>query len=112
MARNNENYQKTKELAEYIRENPEIMTFKHLKKIETEFYSAEKAKQIKEELVKLINSTEGELIKKALHQNKLLAQNKSDDDDSDLYDPNDDWDAEAWHEIGVPTDEDGDPIGI
>ena len=112
MTRNNDNYLKAKELAEYIRENPEIMTFKHLKKIETEFYSAEKAKQIKEELVKLINSTEGELIKKALHQNKLLAQNKSDDDDSDLYDPNDDWDAEAWHEIGVPTDEDGDPIGI
>ena len=26
--------------------------------------------------------------------------------------PNEECDAEAWHELGIPTDEDGDPICI
>ncbi len=88
------NYLKAKEPAEYVLDNPEIMPFKHLKKIETEFYKPEKAKEIKDELNHLINSKEREPLREALHRNKIVAQNKS-EKDSDFYDPNDDWDAEA-----------------
>lgn len=99
----------TKSYVEFIEQYEEITSIGTLKKLAREFYTEETAKEFIKSFNRLYSRSEyaRQCIYRAIQNN--IKKRK---DELKEVIPNEEWDAEAWHELGIPTDEDGDPICI
>ena len=94
---------------DFIEQYEEIMSIGTLKRLVREFYTKKTAKG----MIRSFNRLYSRSDYARWRINKAIQKNiKKREDELKEVDPNEEWDAEAWHELGIPTDEDGDPIGI